>query len=179
MRPFDLQVELPPGARGPFARVFVVTQGSRALQPVEAKVAGSQLALKMPPFDTHAAIVALKDFTPMVGLELKGIRRGVAGLALIETNQAFEVEVTVYNPSARKLAAGEVSLTTPAGWLQSADKQAIAALGPGAEARCTFRLRAPALAAATRINPLVAHYRSGKIESTPATEMIWWGGMPR
>jgi hypothetical protein len=175
VRGFDLQVELPASARGPFAGVFVVSQGSRRLQPVGAKVTGSRLALSMPEFDTHASIVALKDFTPLVGLELKGVRRGVAGLARIDTNQAFEVEATVYNPSGRKLAAGEMSLAIPAGWLQSAGKQEIAAVRAGASERCTFRIRAPALAAATRIHPLVAHYRSGKTESTPATEMVWWG----
>ena len=25
------------------------------------------------------------------------------------------------------------------------------------------------------IEPLVAHYQSGTVQSTPASEMVWWG----
>ncbi|HEV7405499.1 MAG TPA: beta-galactosidase [Chthoniobacteraceae bacterium] len=172
---FDLGVELPAGAARGFSRVFAVTQGSRQLQPVAVTIAGSQMKLRMPSFDTHAAIVALQDSQPLVGLKLTGVERGIAGLATIGTGQAFEVEATVYNPSPRKFAAGELRLTIPAGWLQSAEAVKLESIEPGGEGRCTFQVRSPDLAAAKRILPLVAHYQSGSVKSSPTTEMVWWG----
>jgi hypothetical protein len=173
--PFDLEMELPANAARTFTRVFVTTQGSRQLQPVDAKVEGSRLKLRMPQFDTHAAIVALKDFQPLVSLKLKGVRREVAGLAMIDTDQTFDVEATVYNPSPRKLASGELTLTIPAGWLQSSEKMKIDPIESGGESTCTFQIRSLPLAAAKRILPLVAHYQSEAVKSTPATEMVLWG----
>jgi hypothetical protein len=173
--PFDLEIALPANAAWTFTRVFVTTQGSRQLQPVDAKVEGSRLKLRMPQFDTHAAIVALKDFQPLVSLKLKGVRREVAGLAVIDTDQTFEVEATVYNPSPRKLAAGELTLTIPAGWQQSVEKVKIDPIESGGESTCAFQIRSLPLAAAKRLLPLGAHYQSEAVKSTPATEMVWWG----
>jgi hypothetical protein len=177
VKPFDLAVELPPRS-GPFVRVLVATQGSRKLQPVEARLDGATLRLQMPPFDTHATILALKDSAPLVSLELTGVERGPAALAMIRPGQTFDVEAVVYNPSPRKLAAGRLAFTAPAGWLQSAPDAAIDEIKPGGEARCSFRVRAPETAGRCRINPLLARYANAKIRSTPATEMVWWGLPP-
>jgi hypothetical protein len=173
--PFDLDVVLPAAARTPFTKVFAVTEGSRRLYPLEAKANQGWLAVRLPRFDTHAALVALKEAAPLVSLELQPVRRGIAGLAAIDANQSFEIEAVVYNPSARKLAAGELALTMPAGWLQSATQAKIGAIKAGGEERCSFRVRAPALAAAKRIVPLTARYRNASVTSTPTTEMVWWG----
>jgi len=173
--PFDLSVELPAATCGPFARVFVATQGSRRLQPVEVKLQGTRMTLRMPQFDTHAMIVALKDSGPLVSLELKDVTRGVADLAVIGTNQEFKIEAVVFNPSSKALPAGELTLSVPAGWLQSAEGMPVSAIAPGSEARMMFTVRAPELAAAKRIHPILTRYRSGNIQSTPTTEMVWWG----
>jgi hypothetical protein len=172
--PFDLAIELPAAAGGPFARVFVATEGSRRLQPVEGVRKGTQMLVRMPRFDTHATIVAVRNAGPLVSLDLKGVTRGEAGLALIGTNQSFEIEAVVYNLSPRTLPAGELALSVPAGWLQSAESRPVGAIAAGAEARVVFTVRAPALAAARRIYPILARYASGDLRSTPATEMVWW-----
>src|SRR5690606_29392841 len=129
-------------------------------------------------FDTHAAIVALRESQPLLGLKLPGLSRKsgpTAGLAVIEVGQRFDVEVTVHNPSSRPLTAGEVSLTLPAGWMQSAHAQPTQAIPPGGSTTVTFAVRAPGLAGATRLRPLLARFRNADTQSTPATEMVWWG----
>ncbi len=108
-------------------------------------------------------------------MKLNGVERGVAGLATIGLDQAFDVEATVFNPSAGKLEPGELILSIPAGWLQSSESAKIDSIEPGGQAACTFHLRSLPLAGAKRILPLVAHYQSGSVKSTPATEMVWWG----
>ena len=173
--PFTLELELPANARGPFTRVFAVTEGSRLLRPVDAKVRGSRLIVHMPRFDTHAAIIAVKNAAPLVSLNLKGVSRGIAGLAELSPNKTFEVEAIVYNPSSRNLSAGEVSLAIPAGWLQSAEKIKVGAIKAGGEARCVFRVRTSGVAGITDTRPLLVRYQNGSIKSTPATEMVWWG----
>jgi len=174
VKPFDLAVKLPAGS-GPFTSVLVAVQGSRSLTPVKYQLDGTTLKLRMPAFDTHAMILALKDSGPLVALELKGVQRGDASLAVIEAGQAFEVEATIYNPSPRALAAGRLSFTAPAGWLQSAGGVKIPAIRPGGSARCTIRVRAPQTGGIGNIEPLLARYDNGKVKSTPAAEMVWWG----
>jgi hypothetical protein len=174
VRPFDLAVTLPAGA-GPFTRVLVATEGSRRLQPVKFGQEGTALTLRMPAFDTHATILALKDAGPLVSLELPGVDRGDAALAVIRPAQTFTVKATVHNPSPRALAAGTLSFTAPAGWLQSAGEVKIPALRPGGAASCTIRLRAPQVAGTGRVEPLLARYDNGTVKSTPSAEMVWWG----
>lgn len=177
VKPFDLAVQLPAGS-GPFASVLVAVGGSRALIPVKYTQEGTALKLKMPSFDTHATILALKDAGPLVGLELKGVERGDASLATVLPNQTFEVRATVYNPSPRALAAGKLSFTAPAGWLQSASELKVPALKPGGSATVTLRVRAPQTGATGTIEPLLARYASGAVQSTPSAEMVWWGKKP-
>ncbi|MHB9110453.1 MAG: beta-galactosidase [Armatimonadota bacterium] len=180
VKPFDLAVQLPAGA-GPFTSVLVATGGSRRLQPVEytLDLDGTTYRLRMPSFDTHATILALKDAGPLVGLELQGVERGDASLATILPGQTFEVQATVYNPSPSALAAGRLTFTAPAGWLQSAGELKIPALRPGGAASVTFPVRAPQTGARGSIEPLLAQYASGTIKSTPTAEMVWWGPKPK
>jgi hypothetical protein len=171
---FGLEVALPSEAVGPFTKVLVATGGNRRLQVVEAKVEENLLVLRMPSFDTHASILALKDSGPLVSLELKGVSRGAAGLAQLGPNQTVEMEAVVHNPSLRKLAAGTVTLSIPIGWAQSAETANVGAIKPGGEVRCRFRIRTPEAAVGIRIHPILARYQSGSVKSTPATEMVWW-----
>lgn len=173
VKPFGLEVELPPGA-GPFTKVLIVTGGGRAMQPVHFRHTSGTLSLTMSAFDTHAMILALKDSPPLVGLRLTA-GRGPAGLAVVKPKQEFTVEATVINPSSRVVAAGQVRLTLPVGWLQSAQQVETKTIPAGGEARCTFRVQAPQVAGSCRLEPLLARFTSGAIKSTPATEMVWWG----
>ena len=174
VKPFDLSVELPAGA-GPFLKTYIAIGGTRKLQPIETQLKGTTLKLQMPSFDTHATIVCLKDSTPLVSLDFTSVTRGAAGLAVIDPTDEFTVEATIFNPSPRALAEGTLSLAAPNGWQQSAEANKIGAVAPGGEMKSTFRLRAPALSAAKRLEPLMVRYQNPSVKSTPATEMIWWG----
>ena len=178
VKPFELAVQLPAGA-GPFTSVLVAVGGSRALIPVKYTLEGTTLTLKMPSFDTHATVLALKDAGPLVGLELRSVERGDASLATILPGQSFEVQATVYNPSPRALAAGKLSFTAPAGWLQSARELKIPAIRAGGSAKVTLRVRAPQTGATGNLEPLLAQYANGTVTSTPAAEMVWWGPKPK
>jgi hypothetical protein len=129
----------------------------------------------MPSFDTHAMIVAIKDAGPMVSLDLKGVKRGPASLAVIEPRQTFEVDAVVYNPSPRAMAAGKVAFAVPPGWQLSALEVATGPIPAGGEARVTLRVKTPEIAGICRLEPLLSHFEAGDIKSAPATEMMWWG----
>jgi len=174
VKPFDLEVTLPPGV-GPFISVLVTTEGNRGLQAVDHAMLGTTLKLRMPSFDTHAMILALKESAPLVSLSLKDVRRGPAALAVIDPSQTIEIEAVVHNPARQKLKAGTLTLTAPSGWRQSASEQAIGSIGAGESARCSFTIRAPDIAAACRLRPIVARFENKNTRSTPATEMVWWG----
>lgn len=175
VKPFDLEVALPAGARGPFLATFVVTGGSRRIERVAAVVAGSMLRVRMPSFDTHAMVVALCDGKPMAALDLKGVERGPAGLARIEPGQEFEVEVSIHNLSRDVLEPGLLTLTAPAGWLQTASETGVPRMAQCTDMRWTVRVRAPQVAGQCRLEPLSARFSNGAVKSTPATEMLWWG----
>jgi len=174
VKPFDLEVTLPAGS-GPFTSVLVAMGGSRRLLPVKHTLNGTTLRLRMPSFDTHATILALRDAGPLVSLELNNVTRGDAGLATIQAGDAFTVKATVYNPSPRALAAGRLSFTAPAGWLQSAGEVKIPAIRPGGAASCTIRVRAPEIGGDGNIHPLLARFENGAVKSSPSAEMVWWG----
>lgn len=173
--PLEITVELPKNAQGPFAGVYAVTGGSRQLFPLSANVSEGKLQVTMPSFDTHATLLAIKESTPLVGLKFNGVQRDVAGLISIKPSQSFEVEVTTYNPSSNTLAAGDVSLTLAAGWLQSAGKQKTNAIKAGESYTCTYTIKAPALAGQTTLLPVLVRFDNGDVQSTPSTEMLWWG----
>ena len=175
VEPFDLEVVLPPGQTDPFLMTLVATGGGRRLERGDARISGSKLRLRMPSFDTHAMVLALRDAKPLVALDLKGVERGPAGLAWIDPGQEFEVAVTIYNPSREVLEPGCVTLTVPVGWLQSVIEAGVPRMAPGTEARCTLRIRALELAGQCRLEPLSARFDNGVVKSTPATEMLWWG----
>jgi len=168
VKPFDLEVEVPVRQ---FAKVFVTTGGSRQLILVEHQIVGTKLKLRMPAFDTHATILALKDAGPLVSLELKSIERGPANLGVIKPGQSFEVEAVVHNPSLRPLPAGKLAFTAPPGWLQSTTETQLKTIPTGSEARFKFRVQSPELAGPCRIVPLLARFEN----SAPTTEMVWWG----
>jgi hypothetical protein len=173
--PGELTVALPSGGAGPFRLVLAATGGSRRLQPVPATVTAGRLVVTMPAFDTHATLLALREAPPLLGLDLGDVPRGVAHLAELAPGQRFTVEVTLYNGSSRALPAGEVTLATPAGWLQSALAERVGGLAAGAQRRCRFQVQAPAFAGARRLVPLLVRYQAGETTAPPATEMVWWG----
>jgi hypothetical protein len=178
VKPFDLSVRLPKGI-GEFKHLYVVTEGTRLLQAVKFEVKDATLKLRIPEFDTHAMIVAVKSAPPLVSLELKGVRRGPASLAVIEPGQIFTIEAVVHNPSPKVLPKGKLRLTTPAGWQQSALEIKIGSIDPGEAARGTLKVRAPAIAGTPRLEPLLTQYEADQVRSTPSTEMVWWGASER
>jgi hypothetical protein len=178
VQPFDLDLALPAQAHGPFVSVLVTTGGSRRLQVVQARVENGRLRMTMPRFDTHAMVLALRDAAPLVALEITGLTQGQANLHAAGPNESFQIVATVFNPSPRKLPAGEVTLSIPAGWLQNRLAIPVGEIAPGQNATATFTVRTPQWISATRLRSLLARYHSGHIQSTPATEMIWWRPTP-
>jgi hypothetical protein len=112
------------------------------------------------------------NFPPVAESSVKAVERHVKGGLEDPHSAAFS-----RCPTRRTFPppAGELTLTIPAGWQQSAEKMKIDPIESGGESTCTFRIRSLPLAAAKRILPLVAHYQGEAVKSTPATEMVWWG----
>jgi hypothetical protein len=173
MSGFDLAVAWPAKLAAP-KQLLVATDGNRRLEPVPFKSADGMLHLTMPPFDTHATILALANSGPLVGLDIAGVNRGPAGLLTVKPGDGLGMTATVYNPSPSAIPAGKVELWAPKGWFIDAASKPCPAIKPWGRAVVTFKIRAPAIGGEARLRPLVVkHTAQGKV-STPATEELWW-----
>ena len=173
--PFPLEVALPANARR-FGMVLVARGGGRQLERVMAQVKGGRLCLQMPGFDTHATILALRHADPLVGIAFGGAGRGPAGLIRPRAGCELLAKATVYNPSPAALPAGTLRVAAPRGWFLKVSSVSVPAIPAWGEQKVAFRVRAPEIAAASRLRPLVTRYQAGAVRSTPTTELMWWGG---
>ena len=155
--------------------VFVLSQGSRELVPVVFAVKDGEVRFTMPCFENFAAALALNEAEPLVSVDFGVARRTAAGLVELNPGQAAEVKVRVFNPSAKPLCAGRVTLRLPAGWFydrETADVPALSAYGASAE--LVFRIRTPDRCAATRFRPVNFIYENADGKSMPTAEVVWW-----
>ncbi len=173
MSGFNLAVRWPQGMALP-KQLLVATNGNRRLEAVPFEAADGMIHLTMPPFDTHATILALSDSDPLVGLDWAGVNRGPAGLLMVQPGDALEVTATIYNPSPSPVPAGNVQLWAPKGWFIDTADQACAAIQPWGRTTVRFKVRAPAIGGQARLRPLVVKHTAGGKTSTPATEEVWW-----
>jgi len=167
---FPLGVELPTEARAP-RLVLAAIGGSRALQPVEAKMQVTRLEVTVPSFDTHATLLCLKDSAPLAGLEVAGAPRGQAGLVNVAPGAELSVKATVYNPSPRALAASEATVWLPRGWVRSDAALQLPPIAPYGSQSVTFKVRPPEVAGGLRLRAVSFRYPG----ASPATEIVWWG----
>lgn len=173
LQPFDLEVELPPRARE-FGSVYVTTGGSREFRKLDFAITGTTLRLEMPAFDTHATIVAVRRFTPLIGLRFDGLERGDANLFHVHPGMEFTIDATVHNPSDQELPPGELQLYSPRGWFHRTGTLAVSRIAPWESRSATFAVKAPPVCGDKRLRPVVVKYRAGSVSSTPATELLWW-----
>ncbi|MEO6848622.1 MAG: hypothetical protein ABI443_12925, partial [Chthoniobacterales bacterium] len=154
--------------------VLGATAGSRQLTQLPFDLKDGKLKVTMPGFDTAASLLALNNSDPLVSLEITGAPRGIAGLLDVTPNTRLKVAVTVWNPSSRKLPAGKVNFFATPGWFCNTGEQKIATIEPYSHQAVTFEVQSPALCTKYTLKPLVFKYESGKVTSTPCTEMLWW-----
>ena len=155
--------------------VFALAQGSRKLTPVAFAVRDGLLRFTMPRFENFAAALALNEAEPLVSVDFGAVRRTAAGLVELNPGQAAEVRVRVFNPSAKPLRAGRVTLRLPKGWFydrETADVPELPAYGASGE--CAFRIRTPDWCAATRFRPVNFIYENADVKSMPTAEVVWW-----
>jgi hypothetical protein len=89
-------------------------------------------------------------------------------------SQAEKVIVKVLNPSPKKLGKGKIELRLPEGWLCSAASADVPEIAPFGSASVELKIMSPAFCAMKRARPLTFVYRSGDVESMPATEVVRW-----
>jgi len=170
---FEIEFEVPEEA-GTFGAVYVVTDAGRNLKHVNAKLANNRMKLLMPSFDTHASIIALKQFRPLISIMLKNAEQGHAKLGTVTPDRDIEVIADIFNPTSETLPQGLTQLYLPLGWYMDRDEIGTESIAPWGKATVTFKIRAPGICARTRLRPIIVKYRAGEIKSTPATELIWW-----
>ncbi len=171
---FDLSIKLPEQTDAPPTAAYALLNGSRQIHPLETTIEQRRLRVRMPGFDTHATLLLLTDYKPLVGIELPDVSRQTANLAVATPGQRFEAIATVYNPSSKPLPAGEVTLAIPAGWFQSAQAIKVNAVPAHGSAEVRFTIQPPGHGGKINLRPLIAQYTSGDVRSTPAAEMVWW-----
>lgn len=155
--------------------VFALAQGSRKLVPVAFTVRDGELRFTMPRFENFAAVLALSESEPLVSVDFGAARRSAAGLVEFNPGQTAEVKVRVFNPSAKALKVGRVTLRLPKGWFydrETADVPALPAYGASDE--LAFRIRTPDHCAATRFRPVNFIYENADVKSMPTAEVVWW-----
>lgn len=128
----------------------------------------------MPSFDTHATIVALKNFSPLVGLKFLGVKKGDAGLPVIRPGDKLTVVATVHNPSPKLLPKGEAILYLPLGWSIDSERKSVGQIKPWDSRTVAFRVLPPKICAQRTLRPLVVKYVAGEHISTPSTQLVWW-----
>ncbi|MEO8205810.1 MAG: beta-galactosidase [Chthoniobacterales bacterium] len=151
-----------------------ITAGSREMKQLPFEVKDGKLMATVPGFDTAASLLALSNSDPLISLDISGAPRGVAGMLDVTPNTRLKVKATVWNPSAKKLPAGEVKLFTAPGWFCVAGEQKVEAIEPYGHQEVNFEIEAPAICTKFTIRPLVFKYTADKVTSTPCTEMVWW-----
>lgn len=170
---FPLTLAWPRSAPVP-KMMLACTGGSRQMQQVDFEIKDGMLRLTMPGFDTHATLLGLRQSDPLVSLDVEGAPRGVAGLLDVTPKSRLKLKAKVWNPSKRKLPAGEVELYTAPGWFCDKASAPLDSVDAWGTAEVTFDVAAPSLCAAKALHPIVVRFETDKISSTPCSELVWW-----
>ncbi|MEO6055164.1 MAG: alpha-amylase family protein, partial [Chthoniobacterales bacterium] len=154
--------------------LLMVHEGSRDIQKVPYEMKNGKLTLTMPGFDTHASLLALKDFDPLVSMKISGAPRGVAAILEVTPNTRLKIKATVWNPSPKALPAGNVKLYAAPGWFTDNPEVKVESIPAYGSQDIEFEVQAPAICGKRTLRPIVLKYEAGKTVSTPCTEIVWW-----
>lgn len=171
--PFNLSLVWPDYAPKPKI-ALVVTGGSRKIEKVPFEIRNGMMKIKMPGFDTHAAILFIRENTPLVSLEISGAERKNAGIVELKPDTKIKIKATVFNVSERKLESGKLNLYGPHGWFCKSDSVNIGTIEPWSTKTAVFEVMTPSICARRTLRPITVKYESTKINSTPCTEIVWW-----
>lgn len=150
---FELSLKWPAPLKKP-ETVYVCRNGSRDLVKVGFSLKDETLKVQMPGFDTYATVLALHDSEPLVSMEVAGAERGPAGLTEVAPGARLKVRATVWNPSPRKLEAGQLRLYAAPGWFCDRSEVSIPAIEPFGKTEASFEVAPPSSCAAP---PIAAH----------------------
>ncbi len=174
VKPFTVTWALPASVKEP-KRLYALTQGSRRLTNLDFVQKKGEVTFNMPGFRDYAAVLALNEAAPLVSVDFAPARRGEVNLVEANPNQILTARVKVFNPSAKPLAAGKVTLRLPKGWFYDKETAEVPEIPAYGESRdLIFRIRPPAACAATRIRPMNFIYENGAVKSMPTAEVVWW-----
>jgi Beta-galactosidase/Lacto-N-biose phosphorylase central domain/NPCBM-associated, NEW3 domain of alpha-galactosidase len=155
-------------------KLLMISGGNRQLRELSFKRKKKRIVLTMPGFDTHASLIGIQKMPPIVALDFSGASRKAAGLLTVNPSQEITCKATVYNLSDSTLKAGDLKLFLPRGWYNDKSEAVAPKIKPWQTYSTLFKIKAPAIATARRLKPITVKYVSGKIKSSPCTEMIWW-----
>ncbi|MEO8205120.1 MAG: alpha-amylase family protein [Chthoniobacterales bacterium] len=154
--------------------LLMVHEGSREIEKVSYEIKNGQLKLTMPRFDTHAALLALKDSDPLLSMKISGAPRVAAAILEVTPNTRLKIKATVWNPSPRILPAGNVKLYAAPGWFTNKQEVKVESVPAYGSRDIEFEVQAPAICGKRTLRPIVLKYEAGKVVSTPCTEIVWW-----
>ena len=159
-------------------KIMFVSGGNRQMRQLDFTRKGNTISINIPAFDTHAALIGIKNMHPVVSLKFTDAKRGHAALLKVIPKQEITCKAKIFNLSPQPLPAGKIKLFLPQGWLINKTSSEVPPLKPWASAEVEFTLKAPSFISAKRLKPITAKYSCKTDEqstkSTPCTEIIWW-----
>ncbi len=187
VRDYRVKYRMPKGAKKP-GMVLAQTSSSRELKRVDFKWddKARTLAVKMPGYRCWGYAYSLVESRPLVSIRPVGpMKRDAYDLPDFRPGDEVKFAVKVFNPSAKKLAAGgKVTLRLTEGWFydrETAEFGEIAAYGESEEQ--IFTVKAPIVNAARRVRPINFIYEGAyakfigsdmPVASEPAVVMAWF-----
>ncbi|MEO6052937.1 MAG: beta-galactosidase, partial [Chthoniobacterales bacterium] len=174
LTPFPLSLVWP--ATAPKPKLLLAAIGdSQQLEEVKYTIKDGKLELTMPGFASHAMLLGLNDSVPLISTQIEGVPRKIANIPEVNPGNTVTVKASVWNPSSRTLPAGEVKIYGGPGWFCNAASVKVESIAPYSKSKeFTFQVAPPAICSARTLRPITLKYQADKINSTPATEIVWW-----
>jgi len=169
---FQLKVAYPADKKAP-QQVFAVVNGSRKVLPLPFKLEKGILELRMPGFNSQAALITVNDAEPLVSVDFPGEARPLTDMLVVNPGKELKAKVTVFNTGSKEIS-GRLVANLPEGWFYDKASAELSGLAPGQSAELEFKIKAPALCGVTRLRPLSFLFEGGAASSMPATEVVWW-----
>ena len=155
---------------------FFASEGSRNLTPISFKREKGSLALDIPQFDSHGAMILLNHSRPIISVEVSGLEIGPGALPIANPGEEFVVQCRIINPSPQKVGTGVLSLAAPTGWLVSSLSEKTPPIDPWAHVDVEFKVKTGGTCGIRQLKSLLAKWEAsdGATESAPSTTVLWW-----
>ena len=148
---------------------FYQAAGSRRLYPISI----SDKRLKLPFLNSHGFLFKANKIPVLLSINLPEASRQEAGLAVVNPNKVFPLEVTIYNPSAIDIEEGKLTALISPGWTINGELKT-PAIKAGDNTAIRIEITPPPVCAKEDLHPLNFRWQGEGKSSMPTTEYVWF-----